>query len=176
MIALLFLFHAACGSEYELHTGGWSAVMGVRKQCLKQGGCLSRCSYRQSDDNFQMKPSLLPVDPILGEEQRCWRPLPKLHFLLCDRYNQQSDKPPSPLSSLPSFSTPFSWIRCQVLPFSSWGQCEQDTLFFLPKVSSLREWIEHLWQEMKVEYGFVFMCWDFSDFSETYAADQIYIF
>lgn len=36
-ITFLFLFHPACGPEYEQHAGGWSSVMGVRERGLSQG-------------------------------------------------------------------------------------------------------------------------------------------
>lgn len=34
--------------------------------------------------------------------------------------------------------------KSAVLPFSSWDQCVQDTVPFLLKDSSLREWVEHI--------------------------------
>lgn len=69
-IALVPLFHAACGTGYKLRTGGWSIVVRVWKQCLKRG--LSIAAVLSCDDNFKMNPS--PPDPVLGEEQRCWWP------------------------------------------------------------------------------------------------------
>lgn len=61
-IALVSPFHAACGTEYKLHTDGWSVVVGVRQQCLKRG--LSIAAVLSRDDNFKMNPS--PPDPVLG--------------------------------------------------------------------------------------------------------------
>lgn len=64
-----------------------------------------------------MTPTPRPVDPVLGEEQRCWwppLPLPKLHFLPCDRYHQQSEKKNLPPSSAFLPSQHHSHKTCQV--------------------------------------------------------------
>lgn len=133
VITLLFLFHAAGGTEYEQDTGGWSAVVRVRQQCLRQG--LSVMALLSAEWwQLQNEAPLPPGDPVLGEEQKVLMttslstkaPFPTLRQV--PSAVRQTPLPPSP-----AFSTPFSLIRCQVLPFNSWELCVQDTLLFLPK-------------------------------------------
>lgn len=101
-ITLLFLFRAADGSDNEQHTGGWSAVVRVRQQSLRQGPSI-RPLLLAEWWQFHKWNLLPPEYPVLEEEQRCWwpsLPLPKVHFLPCDWYRQQSDKPLPPLPPL----------------------------------------------------------------------------
>lgn len=82
-----------------------------------------------------------PTDHIQEEEQRCWTPplpLPKLHFLPCDRCHQHSNNPTPWASFLLLIITLINFLQrtpCYSVSFSDWVE---PAIHFESKAAEMR--------------------------------------